>query len=70
MTRTEEINARMLEEFKENDIEDTIENRYFFLQGLQEGWNEDPEKSIEKSLYQLALSIELTLLGVKIDLKK
>ena len=70
MTKIEEINVKMLEEFKVQDIEDTSENRYYFLQGLQEAWNEDPETSTEKSLYQIALSIELTLLKVKIALKK
>lgn len=70
MTKIEEINARMLEEFKAHDIEDTMENRYSFLQGLQEAWNEDPDTSIEKSLYQIALSVELTILRVRITLKK
>jgi len=49
------INDAVIAEMAANDIEDTPENRYSFLQGLQEGWNEDPDTSIEKSLYQIAL---------------
>jgi len=49
------INDAVTAEMAANDIEDTPEHRYAFLQGLQEAWNEDSNTSIEKSLYQIAL---------------
>lgn len=67
MTRVEEIYAAVLPEMARNEIPDTTENRIIFLQGLYDGWKEDPESSLEKVLYQVALHGEITLLKLKLQ---
>lgn len=66
MTRIEEIYSFVLPEMKANEIEDTIENRIVFLEGLQDGWREDESTSIEKTFYQMALSGEIFSLKLKL----
>ncbi len=66
MTRIEEIYEFMLPEMKKNNIEDTTENRLLFLQGLQDAWNEDPEASLEKVFYKLAVQSEIALLMLEV----
>ena len=70
MTKIEEINEAMLDEFKTHGIEDTTTNRMDFLYGLLDAWREDPFTSIEKSLYVLALNLEIARLRTEILLKK
>ena len=64
--RVQEITEAMLELFEEESIEDTPENRLAGLLGLQEAWNEDEDSSIEKTLYQLALSGEIFRLKLEL----
>jgi len=66
MTKIEEINQFMLEAFEEVGFEDTLENRLAFLQGLQEAWKEDPDVSLEKALYQIALNGEIMIIEMKL----
>lgn len=55
-TRADEINEFVDEtlEYITEDVHDP-ELRLAFLEGLQKAWNEDTDKSLEKSLYMLAL---------------
>lgn len=66
MTRIEEIYATVLPEMDTNDIEDTVENRIVFLTGLQDAWKEDTDISVEKSMYQVALSTEIFVLKMRV----
>lgn len=66
MTRIEEIYETVLPEMEANGIEDTIENRIVFLQGLYDGWKEDEDRCIEKTLYQIALISEINVLKIKL----
>jgi uncharacterized protein YehS (DUF1456 family) len=66
MTKIEEINQFMLEQFEENGFEDTPENRLAFLQGLQQAWKEDQDVSLEKTLYQIALNGEIMIIQMRI----
>jgi len=59
MTRIEEILTFVSAEMEAHDIEDTVENRLAFLEGVQKAWNEDEEVNIEKTFYQLALMGEI-----------
>lgn len=70
MPKIDEINEAMLDAFKTEGLEDTNANRLDFLIGLHDAWSEDPSTSIEKSLYVLALNLEITRLRVMIMLKK
>jgi hypothetical protein len=63
--RVDEINDFMLDAFKEENIEDTTENRLAFLEAVQEAWREDDGDSLEKSLYQVALSGEIMILKLR-----
>jgi hypothetical protein len=66
MTKTEEIYEFVLQEMEANDIEDTIENRLAFLEGIREAWSEDSDASVEKALYQIALNSEIMILKMRI----
>jgi len=70
MTRIEEIYEFVLPEMASNGIEDTTENRLAFLEGLRDGWKEDPDKSIEKTFYQLALNGEIFGLQLRLMFPK
>ncbi len=63
MTKIEEIYEYVLPEMEAHDIEDTPENRYAFLLGLQAAWREDESFSIEKLAYQIELIIEIMRLS-------
>lgn len=65
-TRMEEIYETVLPEMAANDIEDTTENRIAFLTGLYDGWKEDPETSLEKTFYMMALNSEIMSLKLKL----
>ncbi len=65
MTRTEEIYESVLPEMKAHDIEDTVDNRITFLTGLYDVWKEDSDRSVEKTLYMLALTEELSRLIIR-----
>lgn len=56
--------------FIENGVEDTPENRLAALQGLQQAWNEDDEKSIEKSMFQFALTLEIINIQTKVRINQ
>ena len=66
MTKIEEIYAAVLPEMKAKGIEDTIENRLAFLNGLSDAWIEDEDRSPEKCLYIVAISCEITSLNAKV----
>lgn len=66
-TRMEEIYEAVLPEMAAHDIEDTTSNRIEFLTGLYDGWNEEPNKSIEQILYMIALSAEITFLKIQLQ---
>jgi hypothetical protein len=68
-TKVEEIYESVLPEMAKNDIEDTVENRISFLQGLQDAWAEDSDDSLEKALWQVALAGELLSLETKLMLR-
>jgi hypothetical protein len=70
MTRIEEIYEFVLPEMKANDIEDTTFNRMLFLEGLRDGWKEDSETSLEKSLYMIAINGEIFILKMKLHNEK
>lgn len=69
MTRSDEITEAMLEDFKLEDIEDTIENRHAFLTGLRDGWKEDTSESVEKSLYLMTIGFMIANLKMQIHRK-
>ena len=58
-TKIEEIYDFVLPEMAENNIEDTSEHRMWFLEGLRDGWREDTDISIEKSMYMFAITAEI-----------
>lgn len=60
------VYAGVLPEMKKNNIEDTTENRLAFLQGLLDAWEEDPERSVEKSIFMLAVQSEIQLLKLEV----
>jgi len=66
MTRIEEIYATVLPYMKDNDVNDTPENREIFLRGLLASWMEDDTKNIEKTFYEAALCQEIFKLRRKI----
>lgn len=70
MELIDEINDFMLTTFQEKGVEDTTANRIAFLTGLQKAWKEDPDASIGKTLYQMALNSELMLLQIKLMFPK
>lgn len=69
-TRNEEIRRVAKREMQNMSIEDTPSNYLMFLQGIQEAWDEDQDKSFEKRLYQVALSAEIFLAKIKVDFPK
>jgi hypothetical protein len=70
MTRIEEIYEFALPEMKENNIDDTPQNRVEFLQGLYDSWEEDEDVSLEKTFYMLALQVELFRLELDLSIPK
>lgn len=66
-SKIDEIYAAVLPEMAEKGIEDTLENRHAFLTGLKDGWLEDEEESLEKSLYVLSITMEIAMLQLKIN---
>jgi hypothetical protein len=65
MTMIDELNALMLNEFDQNEIEDTLTNRITFLNGVRDAWDEDTSKSLEKAECSLELTVEINRLQFK-----
>lgn len=65
-TEIAEITSRMLLEFTIYRIEDTLDNRVAFLEGLRQAWIEDTSKSPEKVQYQRALQFEINRINADI----
>lgn len=63
----EEIYAAVLPELAANNIEDTTANRLSALTGISAAWQEDKSNSVEKALYQLALSAEIIRLCKEVE---
>jgi hypothetical protein len=61
----DELNALMLNEFDQNEIEDTLTNRITFLNGVRDAWDEDTSKSLEKAACLLELTVEINRLQFK-----
>jgi hypothetical protein len=63
-TKEEEITQYMVQTMAEHPVfqgwEDDTEVQIAFLEGLQESWDEDPDRSLEKTLYKLALTGMIT----------
>lgn len=55
----------VLPEMAAKGIEDTTENRIYFLTGLLEAWTENDDSCIEKSCYVIAVSLEISHLQIK-----
>ena len=68
MTRIEEIYKFVLQEMKDNNIDDTPQNRVEFLQGLYDSWEEDEEVNLEKTFYMLALQTEIFRLELELSI--
>ena len=68
MTRIEEIYKFVLQEMKDNNIDDTPQNRVEFLQGLHDSWEEDEEVNLEKTFYMLALQTEIFRLELELSI--
>ena len=68
MTRIEEIYKFVLQEMKDNNIDDTPQNRVEFLQGLHDSWEEDEEVNLEKSFYMLAVQTEIFRLELELSI--
>jgi len=68
MTRIEEIYKFVLQEMKDNNIDDTPQNRVEFLQGLYDSWEEDEEVNLEKTFYMLALQTEIFRLELDLSI--
>jgi len=66
MTIIEVIYSIALPIMKEHNIDDTLQNRHSFLQGLRLGWKEDGDTSIDKSLCMIALNGEIRNLDMKL----
>lgn len=66
--KTDEIYAHVLPEMAKHGIEDTIENRYWFLNGLYDAWKE--ETDIEALPWKVALIGEIMILKMKLDFKE
>lgn len=66
MTLIEEIYEAVLAEMAVNNIPDTPANRLEFLQGLSDAWKEDPDTSLEKLRYQMALTTEIFTLILEV----
>lgn len=69
-TKLEEIYEAVLPEMEAHGIEDTDANRHAFLSGMRDAWVEDPFKSIEKTLYVVAINLEIARLAAKINAAK
>lgn len=74
-TKIEEINEYMLDRFEEFSIEDTIANRVGFLQTIREGLQKEKAPTdinlrIEKAFYQIALTAEIRILMLKLELSQ
>jgi hypothetical protein len=67
MTRKQEIYERALPEMKSNGIDDTIENRIVFLNGMYDACKEDADISFNKTLRMVALNSEICSLKLKLD---
>jgi len=65
-TRSDEINKVMHTCFSEEGFEDTPDNRLAFYEGLQAAWNEDPESTLEKTQWMLALATLIATTRIKI----
>jgi hypothetical protein len=70
MLKTKEIETAMLNELRLHGFEDSPENRLDFLLGLRDGWREDTSKSLEKSLYMLALELMISRLMLKVAIRQ
>jgi hypothetical protein len=68
MTRIEEIYEFALQEMKDNNIDDTPQNRVEFLKGLYDSWEEDEDVSLEKTFYMLALQTEIFRLELDLSI--
>ena len=68
MTRIEEIYKFVLQEMKDNNIDDTPQNRVEFLQGLYDSWEEDEEVNLEKTFYMLAVQTEIFRLELELSI--
>jgi hypothetical protein len=62
MSHIQEVYDFVLPELAAHDIEDTVENRIYALQGLLDAWTEDPERSFAKQMYMHAVSFEISML--------
>lgn len=69
MSRRKTIEDAMLAEFTSQGIEDTPTNRHDFLLGLRDGWLEDDDKSLEKSLYMFTINTMISMLALKITIQ-
>jgi hypothetical protein len=70
MTKIEEILEAVTQEMEDNNINNTIENRLSMLEGVRNSWREDPDTSLEKALYMIALQTEIGKLRAIVNLRQ
>lgn len=64
MGMIDEIYEHVLPEMKTNGIEDTVENRIAFLEGMNDAWREDTSFNVMKPFYILAVALEIQRLRI------
>ncbi len=65
MNKTETINEQINQMLIENGIQVTPQHRLWAMEGLLEAWEEDPENSMEKSLWLMFLQLEIARLKIQ-----
>lgn len=67
-TRNETIEKFMLQEMAKANLEPTINNKISYLEGLRDGFKEDPEESLEKTMWVTTVNFMLISLRTQKDL--
>lgn len=58
--RIDEINREMLIVFERRGIKDTPHARYDYLNGLMEGWLDNPFSQMDVDMYLIAINVEIS----------
>lgn len=66
MRKIEEIYANVLPELEKAGVEDTTEHRLWALEGLYDGWTEDPNLPPEAMPWLLACRMEIIALKMRL----
>jgi hypothetical protein len=65
---SEQLTVYMLDAFKKNGIEDTLERRLFFLEIVKERWIDEPVIANNPSNFLLHVVLNTMILDLKVDI--